>query len=624
MGEIAQFFQKECGMKIARLAAQRDADVILYASYGSYASPYGRNLLSEMGKKNIIYLPDYSVFDAIIAQPGSFDIYGMDTEFFGLVKKYAKCPVFCLQDGPEEFYKISVSNRESMYRMTKHFIDEHKFTKLCYMSGPFTAKDSPERLKGFMDAVSEAGIILNDHSVFEGNYWTNRGVQAMDFFLNGTEDYPEAIICANDYMAISICDELKKRGKRVPEDVCVSGFDGVLEGQQNEPSLTTISVKPEDFADKIFAILDDLWSGKDTLPDTGINNELSFGKSCGCGKQKYFSGLNDSERVIRDNESLLREAGKIIADYQNEKNFENSMSVADYYFGFLGCDNGFLCLCDENDPVFKSVEQDKKYSDNLILVQKMSADLSVNAEIVNRKFLRKDILPAEFFETEKPQVYIVFPLYYKNKELGCLVANPSSGQWPNALVHMYINALSAAIENYYYQNQFLELSEITRQSRTDALTGIYNRRGFESGLQKIMENYSGEKTVTIASIDMDFLKRINDEYGHAEGDYAIKTVAEVIGECLGEEEICARFGGDEFLAVLVSDKEDREERFYEDFRLRLEEAVKASGKKYTIHASVGTCELKGSNTNQIFECMQTADERMYENKRRFKKTQTVH
>jgi len=62
-------------------------DVIIYSSLGSYSCPYGRNLLSEMGKKNIIYLPDYSGFDAIIVLPNTFDIYGMDMEFYSLVKK---------------------------------------------------------------------------------------------------------------------------------------------------------------------------------------------------------------------------------------------------------------------------------------------------------------------------------------------------------------------------------------------------------------------------------------------------------------------------------------------------------------------------------------------------------
>ena len=60
-------------------------------------------------------------------------------------------------------------------------------------------------------------IEVGEHDIYEGNYWTNRGAKAVDYFLDGSDDYPEAIICANDYMALSICEELKKRGKRLSE-----------------------------------------------------------------------------------------------------------------------------------------------------------------------------------------------------------------------------------------------------------------------------------------------------------------------------------------------------------------------------------------------------------------------
>ena len=69
-------------------------------------------------------------------------------------------------------------------------------------------------------------IEVGEYDIYEGNYWTNRGAKAVDYFLDGKDEYPEAIICANDYMALSICEELKKRGKRVPEDVCVARFGG--------------------------------------------------------------------------------------------------------------------------------------------------------------------------------------------------------------------------------------------------------------------------------------------------------------------------------------------------------------------------------------------------------------
>ena len=130
MNEITQFFQEACGKAVIQRASDRDSDVFIYSSYGSYSCPYGRNLLSEIGKKNIICLPDYSKFDAIIVLPNTFDIYGMDSELFEMLKREAKCPVICLQSDNPDFFSVSIENKETMYKMTRHFIEDHAFTDL--------------------------------------------------------------------------------------------------------------------------------------------------------------------------------------------------------------------------------------------------------------------------------------------------------------------------------------------------------------------------------------------------------------------------------------------------------------------------------------------------------------
>lgn len=621
MSEITQFFQELCGKAIIEQAYQRDMDVFIYSSFGSYSCPYGHNLLSEMGKKNIIQLPDYSVFDAIIVLPNTFDIYGMDTEFYNLVKKNAKCPVICLQTGIPEFYTISIENRETMYRMTKHFIEDHGFTKICYMSGPFKSKDSPDRLMGFKQAMEEAGLDIKPNTVYEGNYWTNRGPWAMDFFLNGSDDFPQAIICANDYMALSICDELAKRGKNVPDDVCVCGFDGIREGELNEPSLTTVTIKPENYAEEAFRILDEIDKGMTPDKYVTLFDEINLRGSCGCGKSHSVSINHDIYKRLAQNEYLLRESGRIIADYQNSMEIDNLLSVVNYYFHTIDCETGYLCLCDENDPAFRSVEHNRVFSDEMVLMQVMQASDGLQAETVDMRFDRSEILPREFFETETPHTYIIFPLHYKNKEYGYIVFSPGEGEWPNSLVNTFISMLSSALENNYNQSQFKELAEIKKMSETDPLTGLYNRRGFENGLQNILSSYTEGMTISIASIDMDNLKLINDIYGHADGDFALTTLAGVLKSCISEDELCARFGGDEFSAVLVSDKPGRVDEFINIFGKRLSEVSKTSGKPYPIHASVGVCDLKGGDTKHIFACMQVADERMYINKRDYKKSQ---
>ena len=627
MSEITQFFQESCGRALVNAARERDMDLIIYASYGSYSCPFGRNLLSEIGKKNIIHLPDYASFDAIIILPNSFDIHGMDTELLTLVRENATCPVICMQNDFSEkypeFYSITADNVETLYHMTKHIIEHHGFNDICFMSGPFDAKDSPDRLKGFRQAMDEAGLPVSPNMVFEGNYWMNRGAQALDFFMEGRKTYPQAIICANDFMALSICDELKKRGLKIPEDVAVTGFDGIHEGDQNDPPLTTVYISPANFAEAAIRIIEDVFAGKEPDHLVKVSDEIVFKESCGCHSHgnSPVVGNRDSLMMSIDKDFLLREAGRITGDYQNRNDIANALSVADYYFQSLGCAKGYLCFCTDNEELISSQEE-RIFSDEMILMQIMRANARMYPEIVEKRFDRSDILPKEYFDTDEPQTYIIFPIHYKNLEYGYLVLNPVVGEWPSSIASTYTNALSSALENSYYQKQFLEFAEIKRMSETDPLTGLYNRRGFENGLSILLSLNERELTddmhISIASIDMDNLKMINDVYGHSEGDFALRTLANTLLACIDEGEICARFGGDEFSVILITGKPDRIRTFTEQMDSMLAKASEDSGKPYPIHASVGFSELKGRNTHDIIACMQTADEAMYIHKRSYK------
>jgi len=615
MNEIVQNFQQDFGKFFSFLANREGIDVFIYTSYGSYSCPYGRNLLSEIGKKNIIYLPDFSVFDAIIALPNSFDINGMDTELYDLIRKEASCPVFCLQSGPADFKNITIDNKNTVKELTEHFIKVHGLKKIYYMSGPLSYKDSPDRLAGYKEAMAEAGLEILPNYIYEGNYWTNRGKKAMDHFLAGSEEFPEAIICANDYMALSICDELRNRGKAVPEDVAVTGFDGTLEGAEYMPSLTTVVIEPEKYALKLLELIKHAWN-KEAVPDvTAISEKILYRASCGCGAQVTSFDHTRALKRLGSTEVLLREAGRITADYQNDYDLDNALSVADFYFHTLECDKGYVCLCKEEDSDISVFERNSVFTERMILKQAMHIDRNKKADILDIEFDRRDILPLQILNTEYASTYIIYPLHFKSREYGYLVLMPSLKQWANSLTCTYINTLSGAIENSYYEKQFRSLSEAKKLSQTDPLTGLNNRRGFEEGLSKILSDSMGEKKVFIASIDMDGLKQINDTYGHADGDLAIVSLAEALKASVKEGEMCVRFGGDEFLAVLVAKSSRRKNDFLKAFRNRLEKISGKLGKPYRLGASIGICELEDGNTSQVIACMQNADRLMYEDKR---------
>ena len=151
---------------------------------------------------------------------------------------------------------------------------------------------------------------------------------------------------------------------------------------------------------------------------------------------------------------------------------------------------------------------------------------------------------------------------------------------------------------------------------SDELTGIYNRRGFyefANNLLKAPEN-EGKRAALIFG-DLDNLKKINDTFGHDEGDYAIKTAASFMKSCFRQTDVVARIGGDEFAAFAVC--EDRNIIASIPRRIKNMAALNniRSTKPYNVTISVGLFELICSSDKDVQSYMDKADTALYADKK---------
>ena len=156
-----------------------------------------------------------------------------------------------------------------------------------------------------------------------------------------------------------------------------------------------------------------------------------------------------------------------------------------------------------------------------------------------------------------------------------------------------------------------EEEEIKYLSFHDQMTGLYNRRFFESEMNRL--DNSRLLPISIIMSDIDGLKKINDQFGHAKGDEYIKVVAEEIKEAVRKEDILARVGGDEF-AILLPKTNEKEVRKIEQ---RIQSNVSQLNDKYDypVGISTGYGVKKASNTD-LEDVFKKADYSMYKMKNR--------
>jgi diguanylate cyclase (GGDEF)-like protein/PAS domain S-box-containing protein len=123
----------------------------------------------------------------------------------------------------------------------------------------------------------------------------------------------------------------------------------------------------------------------------------------------------------------------------------------------------------------------------------------------------------------------------------------------------------------------------------DALTGLLNRRLLEDRLQQsITLARRNDALVAVMLIDLDGFKAVNDQFGHLMGDYALRTVARRLRECVRESDTVARLGGDEFVVLLSGQRVPEDSSLVaEKILVGLTEPVAAGGRRFEIGASIG-------------------------------------
>lgn len=151
----------------------------------------------------------------------------------------------------------------------------------------------------------------------------------------------------------------------------------------------------------------------------------------------------------------------------------------------------------------------------------------------------------------------------------------------------------------------------------DYLTGLYNRRYFESQLKE--NNKPWKLPVSLIVADIDLLKRINDEYGHYEGDNSIKMIAGILKSVTRSSDIVARIGGDEFALILP----ESNEKIVKKIISRIEKKFKNINKQidFNLSLSVGYA-IKNNTEEDLNEVFKKADKNMYKNKN-FKKKKSI-
>lgn len=241
----------------------------------------------------------------------------------------------------------------------------------------------------------------------------------------------------------------------------------------------------------------------------------------------------------------------------------------------------------------------------------------------------EDIYNPEILGLEEAFQFVLLPLFFNEMLYGVLLCDLTdsifeNGDFLNGQMSAAVKVIELLKNNERIQQQ-LEESMATLQennivldtlSKSDGLTGIRNRRGFEDAAGRMCEDCKKKNQVVLtAYVDMNNLKIINDRYGHDDGDFSLKTIGDILVKVIGKQGVVGRIGGDEFACVLPMESEQGGQavldRIYEEFKsFNLQ-----SDKPYNVTVSAGAYMLKPSDNLTLSQALTLADEQLYEVKK---------
>lgn len=149
-------------------------------------------------------------------------------------------------------------------------------------------------------------------------------------------------------------------------------------------------------------------------------------------------------------------------------------------------------------------------------------------------------------------------------------------------------------------------------SLTDPLTGLYNRRHLDSSLEReFLRAKRYQSDLSIAVIDIDFFKKVNDTYGHLCGDYILKETAYLILDTFRKTDLVFRYGGEEFVALLTETSADNAQIPLERLRKNIENyPFKFKNEDIKITISIGASSIN-NEINSAGEFLDKADQALY-------------
>ena len=602
---------------------EEDINLYIFSSSGNWSWDKGYNI----GEYNIYQLPDLQEFDGIILDLNNVVMENVRRETVDRAKA-SGVPVISLGCEIDDCYYVGIDNYHAMYEMIEHMHEKHGCQSFWFVMGPRKNYENAKRLEGLKAYMDEHGIAYSEDDFYFGNFEYSCGLQGFETLYQKHEVLPDAIICANDNIAVGVGEASLKHGLHIPDDFKVTGFDNFDKASIYHPNITTVDHVRESIGICCADLFMELWKGKQTQRLNYIPSTPLFWESCGCKNQARIDVRNDLKaRMMYDIQTQEFQDTVLLLEYelQSCETISDIMDCIAKFVSSFQCDAMYLVMDEQIHAYKKQAKVNEKHdlSQETEFVQKgYPSKMQIQFAYENGKRLNEiemttieGIFPTFDFERSR-QDFLFLPLHFGKDTIGYFVIRNAVYLLEQQYLFDVMSVLTKAIENLHKKEKLQYMNDLLSKLYVhDAVTGLYNRMGYmKFGNDFLLEKHRKGQRVTVYFIDLDRLKEINDEFGHEFGDYAIIAVARAMERCSERGAFIARIGGDEYVLLQQTFDAGKEEQFKCEIRRELSDRGSQIEFPVPLTVSIGSVVTDPMRNDSLEEYVRLADEKMYEEK----------
>jgi DNA-binding LacI/PurR family transcriptional regulator len=281
--------------KSVRAACEKHDINVITISGGALNSPY----YYHTHRTQIYSLVNKTNVDGIVSVSASIGNYTTPEKLADFFKKFNDIPLVSIGIKTGSYATILVDNKSGMFNLVEHFVNVHGYSKIAFIKGPDSNSEARLRTQAYMDVLAKYRLPINENLICQGDFDRFSGIEAVRTLIDDRKADFEALIAANDLMAIYAMKELQNRGIKVPERVAIGGFDNIKDNQYITPSLTTVTQPFDQIGEVAVQKIIEYYSGLRSSEEIIIPATIVIGESCGCSQLVLSSsGTNVKNNTV--------------------------------------------------------------------------------------------------------------------------------------------------------------------------------------------------------------------------------------------------------------------------------------------------------------------------------------